>query len=279
MDDLKQAIHHYANRDLSQRKAWYSAAADAYDRARPPYPNALIQQVIEIAALSADSTLLEIGCGPGTATIDFAPLGCSIVGLEPNPDFYAIAQRNCAAYPHVTLHNSSFEEWTPEPEGFDAVLAASSFHWLPAEIAYPKAAQALKAHGKLILLWNKELHPTPAVHQRLSPIYQTHAPWLDRYEAPLTQIKIIHQIGQMIPESGYFEPPSHGHLSVEVTYSVDRYLLLLQTYSPYLRLDPAIRAALLADLRQTLLHECGETLQLTYLSAFHIAGKTVSNTA
>lgn len=40
--------------------------------------------------------------------------------------------------------NKSSEEWNLEPEAFDAVLAASSMHWITAEIGYAKASGALK---------------------------------------------------------------------------------------------------------------------------------------
>jgi SAM-dependent methyltransferase len=56
---------------------------------------------------------------------------------------------NCKSYSSVEVINTSFEEWGLEPEAFDAVLAASSMHWIPAEIAYAKASRALKEGGYL----------------------------------------------------------------------------------------------------------------------------------
>jgi SAM-dependent methyltransferase len=78
-----------------------------------------------------------------------------MVCLEPNPDFYQLAQKNCKHYPNVELQNTSFEEWGLEADRFDAVLAASSFHWIPSDVGYSKAAKALRENGYLILLWNK----------------------------------------------------------------------------------------------------------------------------
>jgi SAM-dependent methyltransferase len=73
-----------------------------------------------------------------------------MVCLEPNPDFCDLAKMNCRSYPSVKVINQSFEEWNLEPEAFDAVLAASSMHWIPSEIAYAKASNALKDDGFLI---------------------------------------------------------------------------------------------------------------------------------
>jgi SAM-dependent methyltransferase len=268
---LKQSIAHNANLDLAQRKQWYSPAAVAYSRARPRYPQALIEQVVAIAQLSAQSRILEVGCGPATATVDFAPLGAPILGLEPNPDFYQFACQECATFPNVTLQNQSFEEWQLEPEAFDVVLAASSFHWIPTDVAYPKAADALRSHGHLILLWNKELQPTLEVHQQvLSPVYQAHAPELERYEDQATQVKILDGLGQFARESGRFANLITGQMESEVTYSIDTYLMLLNSYSPYLKLDPVRKEALFAGLKQQVVDHCGGRLQLSYRSAFHI---------
>jgi len=191
--------------------------------------------------------------------------------LEPNSDFYHLAQEACELYSNVELQNCSFEEWELEPKRFDAVLAASSFHWIPPETGYPKAAAALRPDGYLILLWNKELQPQYDVHQQLGAIYQTHAPSLVRaYETSDTQIAILNQLGQMAIDSGYFKNMVSGHVEVEVTYSIDQYLMLLTTYSPYLKLEPQQQQQLFAGLRQVL-EQQGDAIQLSYVSAFHIA--------
>lgn len=275
MKDLKQTLlNECYGKDLEQRRYWYSPAAEAYDQVRPRYPQALIDQVVEIAQLNSDSTLLEVGCGPAIATPAFAALDCRMVCVEPNPDFYRLAEQACKPYPNVEIQNCSFEEWELEPGKFDAVLAASSFHWVDPEVGYPKAAAALRPNGHLILLWNKELQPRYEVYHQLSEVYQTHAPTLNRaYEDSTTQAAILDQLGQMAIESGCFKDMVSGHLETEVNYSVDQYLLLLNTYSPHLKLEPAQKESLFAGLRQVL-QQNGDTIELSYVSAFHIARPT-----
>ncbi|MEB3337125.1 MAG: class I SAM-dependent methyltransferase [Leptolyngbyaceae bacterium] len=273
MQDLKQTISSYSGKDLKQRKGWYSPAAEAYNQTRPRYPQGLIDRVAEIAHLSTTSKILELGCGPGTATVAFAQLGCSILCVEPNPDFCQLAQNNCEPYPCVEIQNTSFEEWDLEADKFDAVLAASSFHWIPPAIAYPKAANALRAHGSLILLWNNQLQPQYDVHQCLSEIYQVHAPSLAKYEARETQVAILRGLGQMVLDSGQFKNLVTEQLVCEVVYNANDYLTLLSTYSPYLALDSQTRDALFAGLRDKIEQNLGGTIHLSYLSAFHVAQK------
>jgi len=271
MKDLKQILQNECyGRDLEQRKRWYSPAAEAYQQVRPRYPQALIDRVVEIAPLSANSLLLEVGCGPAIATPPFAALGCRMVCVEPNLDFYHLAQQTCTSYPNVELQNCSFEEWELLPQSFDAVIAASSFHWIPPEIGYPKAAAALRPDGHLILLWNKELQPRYEVYQQLTEVYQTHAPSLHRtFEDRATQTAILDEVGQMAIASGDFKDLVAGQIEVEVTYTVDQYLLLLNTYSPYLKLEAQQKQALFAGLRQAL-EQNGDMVQLSHISAFHI---------
>ena len=165
---------------------------------------------------------------------------------------------------------SSAAEWELEAEAFDAVLAASSFHWIPPDLGYAKAARALRDNGSLILLWNKELQPRQEIYRELSEIYDLYAPNLARYEDRGTQLQILRELGQMAIDSGQFTDLKSGYLEVEVIYPVDRYLALLTTYSSYLKLDSSTQKALFAGLKSKLENISGDTLKLSYLSAFHV---------
>lgn len=270
---IKDLIRQYSNKDLGQRKNWYSPAVEAYNQVRPRYPENLIQQVLELVQLPKEATILEIGCGPGTATVAFAELGCSMVCLEPNQDFYQLARQNCAQYPAVEILNTSFEEWELEPERFNAVLAATSIHWIPSDVAYPKAAAALQDNGSLILLWNTGLEPQYEVCQVLQDVYKLHAPSLAPYEGRETQAENLRGFGQIVLDSGQFKDLVSEQFVCEVTHNTDDYLMLLSTYSPYLALDPQSRDALFQGLREKIEENLGNRIQLSYLCAFHIAQK------
>lgn len=95
MANFERSLQLFYAQNLSQKKTWYASVAAVYDRARPRYPQALIQQAIALAQLSAGDRVLELSCGPGTATAAFAQSGLELVCLEPSPTTYALAQRNC----------------------------------------------------------------------------------------------------------------------------------------------------------------------------------------
>jgi SAM-dependent methyltransferase len=258
---------------VEQRRSWYSEVADAYNRARPRYPMQLVSRIVELAELDQDAIILEVGCGPGTATTSFAQLGFSMICVEPSLAACELARQNCAQYPKVEFKNTTFEEWELEPGKFNAVLSATAFHWIPAEIGYPKASDALKDNGFLILMLNMQIQPAYEVYQVLHQVYQIHAPSLGQYETRETQEKNFRSFGNFAIDSGRFQNLVSEELLCEVSYSVDDYLTLLSTYSPYIALEPQKRDCLFAGLREALEKKCGESIEVSYLSGFHIARK------
>ena len=122
MNDITHDISSYSNRPIEERAHWYSPAAQAYDKARPHYPAGLISHVAHLTQLGPHSKILEVGCGPGTATTAFAGFGCPIVCVELNPDFCELARINCKQFQNVVIKQSSFEEWPIEASAFDMVV-------------------------------------------------------------------------------------------------------------------------------------------------------------
>jgi SAM-dependent methyltransferase len=273
---LQQAIKGISSKDHERRKGWYSPVAEAYNSTRPKYPSQLVDGAINAAHLAHSSRVLEIGSGPGTATVSFAEFGCQVVCIEPNLDFCEIAIMNCESYPAVEVVNKSFEEWKLEPEAFDAVLAASSMHWIPSEIGYAKASSALKENGYLILLWNKELQPCKSLQDALSGVYQVHAPALGRYQDQKTQEDILVGLGQLMLDSGRFRNLVSATVETSLRYTPDQYISLLGTYSSYLELDPCTRNALFAGLRQCIVDKGEGEIGLSCLSTYHVAQKVPS---
>lgn len=274
MADWVKLLNEYSNKDLEQRKIWYSPVVEAYDRGRPSYPEMLIQRSIELANLAPDSKILEVGCGSGTATVAFAKLGYAIDAVEPNPEFCRVAQRNFAEFPQVKLYPQSFEEWQVQPETYQIVLAANAWHWIASDIKYVKAAKTLRTGGALVLLWNMSLEPSYEIYQILNEVYQAHAPAIaPAYEGRDKQVEILSGLGKLVSDSGLFEAPVTELMPCERTYEVDRYLDLLSSYSPYVSLDPQVKEALLSGLRTTIEEKLNGEILLSNLAAVQVARK------
>jgi SAM-dependent methyltransferase len=269
MQDPKQQINARDSMPLEQKRNWYSPVANVYYNARPNYPKELINQSIVLAQLSSDASILEIGCGPGNATVAFAQFGLSMICLEPNHDFWHLAQRNCMSFPNVSIYNTSFEEWELGTKQFNAVLSANALHWIPSEIRYAKTSAALRDNGFLIMLWNLTPEPKYEVYQAIEEVYQSYAPSFVRYEGAEVQAEILKGFELEVLDSGFFKELISEQIACEVTYSIDGYLKLLSTLR---RLEPQSSELLFAGLREKL-EKIGDRVQLSFLSAVHVARK------
>lgn len=260
-------------RDCSpkERRAWYSDVAEAYEQTRPTYPPQLIDRAVKLALSSQDARILEIGCGPGTATKDFAKLGYSMVAVEPSIRACELARQNCLPYPQVEIINTTFEEWPLRSQKFDAILAATSFHWVSPEIVCEKIAAALKDNGFLILLWNTPPQPSYETHQQLlHKVYQDLAPSLGKYENKEIHLRNVKGISKNITESGTFQEINSEHLVTDVTYSIDDYLALSSTLSPYIALEAQQRSDLFTRLKMVLGESLGSSIKLKFLSILQV---------
>jgi cyclopropane fatty-acyl-phospholipid synthase-like methyltransferase len=241
---------------------------------RPKYAPEFIDRVWEKSGLSNSSQILEVGCGPGTATITLAQKGCNLVGLEPSLDAANLARHNLGDYPNVEIINTSFEEWQPQDRQFDAIVAATSWHWVAPAYKHNKAASLLKDGGKLILLWNTGMQPAPEIFQSLSEPLTEYMPTLAQYKDRDTNLDEIRVFARAALESGLFSEFAEECFAYHIDYSIDDYLHLLTTYSPCIALSPENREKLLTELRSILLKECSDRIELNYFSLFQVATKS-----
>lgn len=256
----------------ADKSSWYDSVAEAYDRTRPRYSAEILAQMQEIAQLQPRQSVLEIGAGPGIVSLELAKLGVDLVCIEPSLSACELARRKCAAYPNVEFVNSTFEAWSGDRK-FNAVVAATSFHWISPEVRNAKTAAVLKNKGLLILLWNTPPQPSYEVFQSLVQVYQDRAPELAKYETYQNYRQNLAKIGQEVIESGYFRDLTTQQLISNVVYSIDDYLTLLSTLSPYIRLEPKQRQTLFTELKRVLKLNYGNNLDLDYLSLLQIARK------
>src|ERR1700741_2435678 len=64
--------------------------AERYDRARPSYPGALVDQIV---AASPGRDVLDVGCGTGTAPRLFQAAGCRVAGVDPDDRMASVARQ------------------------------------------------------------------------------------------------------------------------------------------------------------------------------------------
>ncbi|MGA3255471.1 MAG: class I SAM-dependent methyltransferase [Mycobacterium sp.] len=131
---------------LRQVAESFGLNADRYDRARPRYPDALIQRVI---AASPGVEFLDVGCGTGIGARQYKAAGCTVLGVDPDARMAEVARRT-----GVEVEIGNFEIWKPNGRSFDAVVAGQAWHWVDPVLGARKAAQVLRPHGLLAMYWH-----------------------------------------------------------------------------------------------------------------------------
>ncbi len=256
-----------------ERKSWYAPVAKTYDRVRPKYQREFLERAIEVGEIPAAGKILEIGCGPGTATTTLAEMGFSIVGLEPSLETCKIARQQTIAYPQVEIINTSFEEWTGIDRSFDAAIAATSWHWIAPEYKHQKVASMLDDRGSLVLLWNTGMQPPIEIFQYLIETLAEYLPSLAKYKDRTDELNEVRFFADAAIASGLFSRLIEEYRLMEIDYSIDDYLQLLTTYSPAIALSSQRRQELLVKLRDILCQYCDDRIPLSYQSIFHVARK------
>ena len=150
--------------------------AEAYDRERPSYPTELIDAACTIAALDPGSRVLEIGCGTGKLTEALVGRGLVVDAVDPGANMITLARRRVRDSDAVEFHLGRFEEVSLPERVFDAVLAATAFHWLDPMVGWAKAARSLRPGGTLALITHISYRDesTAADDEALREVFKTY---------------------------------------------------------------------------------------------------------
>ena len=224
------------------RRATFNSAADLYDKVRPGYPEALIDDVISLSALPEDGRILEIGCATGKATELFARRGYSMVCLDIGADLANVAARKLADLPNVEIVVSSFEDWAPRGAGVGLIIAATSFHWVDPTVAYVKSAEVLEPEGALAVLRNSHVRKDEGFFRRVQDVYRACAPSMAS-GATASKRGVWQPVGEEL-----FDEPIVRRYPWSVEYSTEQYVDLLATYSDHISLPAAERDALFTSI-------------------------------
>jgi SAM-dependent methyltransferase len=256
-----------------ERRLSFDKIAKAYDRYRPGYPAALIDHIEQTAHLGPQSRLLEIGCGPGTATMPFAERGYEILCIEPGANLISVAAEKLRNYP-VAFVNCLFEDWRATRQAFDLVYSGQAFHWVPKEVGYAKAAAALKPGGYLALFWNRSPRGEDALRQQIDAVYRLCAPELieEANQTPKDMVKVEMEQAAEIQASGHFHDVVVLRFPWTQRYTTEQYLGLLSTHSDHSTL-PIVRLDCLLDGVREVIERFGGSLELHYSTVLYLAQK------
>jgi protein-L-isoaspartate O-methyltransferase len=155
----------------------FNEVAAEYDRNRPAYPDALVDEACEAARVKAGDRVLEIGCGTGQLTGSLLARGLHVTALEPGDELIRLAEKNLKGAGIVELVHARLED-AQLRERYGAVLSASAIHWVDPDVGWQRIADALAPGGTLALIQYFGLQEQQSVddQEALLSAVRRHAP-------------------------------------------------------------------------------------------------------
>ena len=254
----------------------FDPVAQLYDRARPVYPAALVEQIATAAELGPASRVLEIGPGTGQLTVALARTGARVTAVELGAGLAAVARRNLADFPRARVELAAFETW-PLPAGpFDLLASATAFGWLDPAVRIERSSAALRPGGIFARISTHHVAggtvdffaEAQRCYRRFDPDH-TPADWtLPRAEL-LTDAD-----PDPVAAAGLFEPATLTRHEQDIDYSALHYVDLLSTYSAINRLPTETRNGLLSCLAGLINSGYGGRIVKRYCFELRLARRT-----
>lgn len=220
----------------------FGGVADQYDRFRPSYPAALVDDLVALHP----TDVLDVGCGTGKVARLLVERGLHLLGVEVDPQMAAVARGH-----GLDVEVASFEAWPPGDRLFDLITCGQAWHWVDPAIAIPKAAALLRPRGTLALFWNYDETDGPA-QAAMDEVYRQYAPELLRSVVNGGNRQTDRPHVADLEASGLFASVRTTTYRWERSYSAAEWVGLVGTHSDHLRLAPARRAALLDALGEAI---------------------------
>jgi SAM-dependent methyltransferase len=225
------------------RASSFGANAARYDRSRPRYPEALIDELVA----ASPTNVLDVGCGTGLFGRSFVERGLPVLGVEPDPRMADLARRH-----GMEVDVATFEGWDPGSRRFGLLVAGQSWHWIEPELGAAKAAEVLVGGGAAVHAWNIGAMDDELTEALLA-VY-------DRLVPGLARPTVSHRRDTSAPQpselafiaSRAFDAPQHRDYAWEHRYTTGEWLEQLETHSDHALLGPAVRVELLAAVRGVL---------------------------
>jgi SAM-dependent methyltransferase len=260
-----------AGQGQRDRARLFDREAERYDRTRPGYPGALVDDVLGPSPHGL--SVLDVACGTGIAARQMARRGAQVAGVEFNAGMAEIAERH-----GIATDVAAFETWDLAGRTFDRVTCAQAWHWLDPEVSTGKAASVLRPGGRLCLFWNVGHYPDDladalqAAYRRVLPpgsLRTVIGYAADKAGDPAADFS---GVAEALRGCGGLTQPQTASFPWSRAYTRDQWLDELLTHSDHLALVPGVRKDLFAEIGATI-DRFGGTFHMAYLAVLVSAGR------
>ncbi|MEU8901597.1 class I SAM-dependent methyltransferase [Nocardia sp. NPDC048505] len=204
--------------------------AEVYDRARPPYPDALWQRLRELELLGPGVRVIEFGAGNGLATGPMLGAGAHVTAVEPGA---ALAERLRTRWPAAVVVRATAETAALPPAAFYLAVAATAVHWFDLEVLLPRLHRALTPGGHFAV-WRNAFGdpavPRTPFRERVARIVARREPGAPQSRAGEFDTELW--VDRMTRD-GYFTVVLTDSFAWSITLDADRIHDLFTTFSDW----------------------------------------------
>ena len=130
----------------------FATTVPLYAELRTPYPAEFFATVAAKLGLSKQSTLIDLGTGPGLLALGFAPyVGC-ITGVDPEPAMLAVARQAAERQRQpFTLIEGTAEALPDDIGRFDIITIGRALHWMDRDTMATLLPRLLASDGAVVV--------------------------------------------------------------------------------------------------------------------------------
>ena len=242
----------------------FGGVAQLYDRARPSYPPALIDDLMAFSP----RRVLDVGCGTGKAARLFVDRGCDVLGVEPDASMAALARGH-----GIRVEEATFEQWDARGRRFDMIVSGQAWHWVDPEVGAAKAASILRAGGHLAVFWNGGSVDNDA-GEALGAVYRRIAPDIAKTTFTLQRPTEPRDRVEALRDEGSFASVETRTYRWESVYDRAGWVDFIATHSDHVQLPDPQRHALLDAVGEAI-DALGDTLTYHYATLLVLATRAM----
>lgn len=132
--------------------------ADFYRAWRRGYPDAAVDAIADTFGLTAEDTVVDLGCGTGQLTIPLAARAGTMLGVDPEPDMLAAgadtaAERGVHGIEWVTGTDADLPGLLAG-RAVAAVTVGQALHWMDHERVFAGVRSGVRAGGGIAVVTN-----------------------------------------------------------------------------------------------------------------------------
>jgi SAM-dependent methyltransferase len=138
------------------RRDLYQGTAAYYDEFRLPYPQLLVDELVERAHADGRGRLMDLACGTGQLSFAMHEHFAQTWAVDQEPDMveFARAKATAAGIADMKFVTAAAEELTAPECAFDVIVVGNAFHRLQRDVVAARMRSWLRDGGWVALIWS-----------------------------------------------------------------------------------------------------------------------------